>query len=185
MDENSIVSPLKAANEKYEPAYGDIAAILYREKNDIKNAEMWFEKAEKANCLFAPAAYEYGMLIYFERGDYEAALTYLLKSADDDFELAYGDIGIIYYREKHDINNALNWFRKAEKTNYLFAPVAYEYGMLFLEIGESDQALKYLIIAANDNYEIAYEEIIDIYHQRGDIENEEMWSNRYQDILDA
>ena len=53
--------------------------------------------------------------------------------------------------------------------------------MLYLERRNNDQALKYLIIAANDNYDIAYEEIIDIYFQRGDIENEEMWSKRYED----
>ncbi|MBN2285262.1 MAG: hypothetical protein JXI43_02350, partial [Tissierellales bacterium] len=167
--------------EEYEPAYGFIATILYREKNDIESAEIWFKKAEKANCLFAPVAYEYGMLKYYERRDYEIALRYLLKSAEDDYELSYGVIGIIYYAEKHELNNALNWFRKAEKVNCLFAPAAYEYGMLFLEKGDIDQALKYLLIAAEDNYDLAYEELVKIYHESGDHENEKMWYKRIEE----
>jgi hypothetical protein len=35
---------------------------LYLEKNKINEAVEWFKKAEEANCLFAPAAYYFGLL---------------------------------------------------------------------------------------------------------------------------
>jgi len=35
----------------------------------------------------------------------------------------------------------------------------YEYGMLYLKKGDEDQAMKYLLAAANDNYPLACEEI--------------------------
>jgi|LGOV01.1.fsa_nt_gb TPR repeat protein len=76
---------LKAASNNYELAFGDIATILYREKNDVDGAEKWFEKAKKANCLLAPAAYEYGMLLINERGDNELGSWYLKKASGEDY----------------------------------------------------------------------------------------------------
>lgn len=165
----------KAANEDYELSYSEIGIILHKEMNDAKTAEMWFKKAEKANYLSAPAAYEYGMLIYFEREDYDEALKYHYKAASDKYELSYGEIGSLLFSYRRDLQNAQKWFEKAEKVDCLFAPSAYDYGMLYLELGDDDKALKYLLAAANDNYELAYEEIGEIYYKRNDIENAEKW----------
>ncbi len=62
---------------------------------------------------------------------------------------------------------------------------AYEYGMLFLEKGDIDQALKYLLIAAKNNYDLAYEELVKIYHERGDHVNKKMWYKRLEDETDS
>ena len=127
------------------------------------------------NQLSAPSAYDYGLLLYFERDDYDKALNYLIISAEDDYVPAYGDIRIIYHREKNDMVNALKWFQKAEDVNFLYPPASYEYGKLLLEKGNIDEALKKFLIAADKKYELAYEEIGEIYYKKNDIENAEKW----------
>ncbi len=64
----------KAAKAGYKKAYGEIGIILHREKNEADEAEEWFKKTENSDSLSPSAAYEYGMLIYFEKGDIEASL---------------------------------------------------------------------------------------------------------------
>jgi TPR repeat protein len=104
LEEENYVAALKylfkAAKAGYKKAYGEIGIILYREKNEADKAEVWFRKAEKANLLFPVAGYEYGMLFYLVKGDIKTSLKYLLQSAKQGCELAYGQIGIILYLEK-------------------------------------------------------------------------------------
>ena len=99
LEEENYIAALKylfrAAKAGYKKAYGEIGIILYREKNEADKAEVWFRKAEKAKSLFSVAAYEYGMLFYLEKGDIITSLKYLLQSAKQGCELAYGQIGII------------------------------------------------------------------------------------------
>ena len=109
----------KAAKAGYTRAYGEVGIILNREKNEPEEAEDWFIKAEKSDSLFPPAAYEYGMLLYLEKGDWETGLKYLLDSANQGYELAYGDIGSITYIYKENIDKAEEWFKKAEQSDCL------------------------------------------------------------------
>jgi len=109
-EENYIVALkylFRAAKAGYKKAYGEIGIILYREKNETDKAEVWFRKAEKANLLFPVAAYEYGILFYLEKEDIKTSLKYLLQSAKQGCELAYGQIGIILYLEKNKINEEI------------------------------------------------------------------------------
>ena len=66
-------------------AYGELGSVLYLEKADIDEAEKWFQKAEDADCLLAPHAYNYGMLLIKERGDIERGTRYLDKAAEDGY----------------------------------------------------------------------------------------------------
>ncbi len=66
-------------------AYGDIGTILYVYKSDSKQAERWFEKAEKAGCLDAPQAHDYGMLLIEERGEIEKGKKYLKMAEEDGY----------------------------------------------------------------------------------------------------
>lgn len=171
-----------AAEEDYEPAFGLIGTIFYHNLHDPETAEKWFEKAEQADCLYAPVAYQYGMLNYLEREDVDAALKYLNKAAAEEYELAYGEIGIILVNYKDDSINAEKWFEKAEQANCLFAPAAYEYGMLFLKKGDEAKAMEYLLEAANDNYPLACEELGEIFYQRNDLKTSEMWYQRAAEL---
>lgn len=172
----------KAADENYELSFGVIGSIFYREKDDIETARKWFEKAEKVNCLLGPAAYDYGMLTHFEDGNDEKALSYLYKAAEDEYKPSFGEIGSILFNYKKDIINAQQWFEKAEEINCLLAPTAYEYGKLYLEKGDDEKALHYFILSANDGYELAYEEIGEIYYQRNDSKNAEIWFKKAEEI---
>ena len=91
--------------------------------------------------------------------------------------MAFGDIGMILYREKNDVAGAEKWFKKADEANYIIPPVAYEYGMmLYLEKGEIDRALEYLFKAADANYELAYGDIGSIlYKYKREIDSAEQW----------
>ena len=104
LEEENYVAGLKcllrAAKAGYKMAYGEIGIIFYREKNETDKAEDWFKKAEKADSLFPEAAYEYGMLFYLEKGDIKTSLQYLLQSAKQGCELAYGQIGIFFTLKK-------------------------------------------------------------------------------------
>ena len=181
LEEENYAAGLKclfrAAKAGYKKAYGEIGIILYREKNDTDKAEVWFRKAEKANSLFPVAAYEYGMLFYLEKGDIKTSLQYLLQSARQGCELAYGQIGIILYLEKNKINEAAEWFKKAEEANCLFAPAAYYLGiLLYLEKGERSQSLEYFQKAAREGYDLAYGELGSVlYLEKAEIDEAEKW----------
>ena len=47
---------------------------------------MWFKKAKKADCLIAPNAHSYGMLLIEDRGEIEIGNYYLDKAAEEGFE---------------------------------------------------------------------------------------------------
>ena len=168
---------LKVAKTGYKAAYGEIGIILYREQNEPNEAEKWFKRAEKTDSLFPVAAHEYGMLQYLEKGDWKSGLGYLFQSAEHGCELAYGDIGIILYLEKREIDEAEEWFKQAEKANCLFGPAAYYYGeLLVLEKGEWDQSLKYLRKAAREGYELAFGQLGSVlYLDKGEIDEAEEW----------
>ena len=169
MDENkpdeALQILLELANANYTKAFGEIGVILYREKHDAENAEKWFIKAENNGELFEEAAYEYGMLHYLEKDDWKTGLSYLLKATEQGYELAYGDIGIIYYLNKCDIDQTERWFEKAEKEDALLAPAAYYYGLLLsLERDEWEKCKKYFKQSAEDDFELAYEEYASILY---------------------
>nr|WP_320192362.1 hypothetical protein [uncultured Desulfobacter sp.] len=93
LEKGDPVSGLKylkrSAKLGLKKAYGEIGLIYYREKNDSEEAGKWFIKAEKVGSLDPPAAYEYGMLHYLEKGDWETGLKNLFLSADQGYELSY------------------------------------------------------------------------------------------------
>ena len=66
-------------------AFGQLGSVLYLAKDEIDEAEECFKKAEKADALLAPHAYEYGMLLIEERGDVEKGNFYLDKAAQDGY----------------------------------------------------------------------------------------------------
>ena len=104
--------------------------------------------------------YKRGMELYLEEEDFVAGLKYLFRAAKAGFKKAYGEIGIILYREKNELGKAEEWFKKAEKTDSLFPEAAYEYGMLFyLEKGDCNTGLKYLLQSVKQGCELAYGDI--------------------------
>lgn len=168
---------LKAAKTGYRKAYGEIGIILNREQNEPDKAEQWFKKAEKSDSLFPAAAYEYGMLFYLEKNDWETGLKYLLQSANQGYELAYGDIGIITYLYKEMIDEAEEWFRKAEASDCLLAPAAYYYGLLlFIDKENWADSLKYFQKSAEEGFELAYGQFGTIlYLEKLDFDEAERW----------
>ena len=167
----------KAAKAGYTKAYGEIGIILHRENNEPDEAEKWFIKAEGSNSLFPAARYEYGMLHYLSKDDWETGLKYLLESADQKYELAYGDIGIIIYLYKEKIDEAEEWFRKAEAEDCLFAPAAYYYGLLlWMEKDNWTDSFKHFQKSAEDEYEPAYGQFgTMIYLEKLDFDEAEQW----------
>lgn len=147
---------LKAAEQGYEFSYGDIGTILYLYKSDIKQAERWFEKAEKEQVLLAPAAFYYGQLLMLERNEWEKSKKYFKKSAEEGFDLAYAEYASILYLDKIDVDEAVVYFKKAEEANCLSAPHAHNYGELLIkERNEVEKGKRYLDLAEADGY---YEE---------------------------
>jgi len=180
---------IKAAKSGYTKAYGEIGIILNREKNEPEEAEEWFKKAEKSDSLFPAAAYEYGMLYYLEKDDWETGLKYLLESANQGYELAYGDIGIITYLYKEKIDEAEEWFKKADSSDCLLAPAAYYYGLLlYLDKGKWSESLKYLKKSAEEGFDLAYGQLGTVlYIEKSEIDEAERWFKKAEEAgcLDA
>jgi len=77
----------QSAEEGFELAYAEYASILYLDKIDVAEAEVYFKKAEEANCLPAPHAHNYGELLIKEKNEIEKGNRYLdLAEADGYYE---------------------------------------------------------------------------------------------------
>ena len=168
---------LKLSKIGFNRAFGEIGVIIYREKHDVKKAEEWFVKAEKAGALLEDATYEYGMLHYLEKGDWKTCLSYLFKAAAQGYELAYGDIGTILYLYKSDINEAEKWFEKAEKQECLLAPAAFYYAqLLMLERDDWEKSEKLFKQSAEEGFDPAYAEYASIlYLNKIDVDEAEAY----------
>jgi len=81
--EKALDHLLWAAECNYAPAYQAIGLILYKELNEVDDAEDWFEMAEEAGCLCGIPAYYYGILLEFERGIDGQADYYRAKAIED------------------------------------------------------------------------------------------------------
>ena len=180
---------MKAAKAGYKRTYGEIGIILHREKNEPVQAEEWFIKAERSDYLFPGAQYEYGMLHYLSKNDWETGLKYMLESANQGYELSYGDIGIITYLYKENIDEAEEWFRKAEAEDCLFAPAAYYFGLLLWMDKENwIDSFKYFQKSAEEGFEPAYGQYGTVlYLEKLDIDEAERWFEKAEEAgcLDA
>jgi len=174
---------LKLAKVRYKKAFGEIGVIMYRERHDVKNAEKWLVKAEKVGALLEEATYEYGMLHYLEKNDWETGLSYLFKAAEQGYGLAYGDIGAILYLYKKDINEAERWFEKADKEEVLLAPAAFYYGLLLmLERDEWEKSKNYFKQSAEEGFEPAYAEYASIlYLDKIDVDEAEAYFKKAEE----
>ena len=174
---------LKLSKVGFNRAFGEIGVIMYREKNDVKKAEEWFVKAEKAGALMEEAIYEYGMLHYLEKDDWETGLNYLFKAAAQGYELAYGDIGTILYLYKSDINEAEKWFEKAEKQECLLAPAAFSYAqLLMLERDDWEKSEKLFKQSAEEGFAPAYAEYASIlYLNKIDVDEAEAYFKKAEE----
>jgi len=175
---------LKLAKVGYKKAYGEIGVITYRERLQADIAEEWFIKAEKAGSLFEEATYEYGMLHYLEKKDWKTGLRYLYKAAEQGHELACGDIGVILYLYKDDIDGAGSWFKKAEKYEFLLAPAAFYYGqLLMIERQEFEKCKKYYVQSAEQGFDLAYAEYASIlYLDKNDVDKAEFYFKKAVEV---
>lgn len=136
------------------------------------------KKVRKHKTIINPEFYyKRGLHLYFEKGAVDDGLKHLLKSAEAGHKKAYGDIGLILYREKNDPIQAEDWFKKAEEADSLTPEAAYEYGMLYhLEKDNWETGLSYLMQSAEGGYELAYGDIGSIlYLYKSDIDNAIKW----------
>ncbi len=132
-------------------------------------------KIQRSIVTSVEAIYRRGMELYLQKEDVAAGLECLLRAGRAGYKKAYGEIGIILYRERNETEKAEEWFKKAEKTDSLSPVSAHEYGMLYyLEKGEWDQSLKYLRKAARDGYELAFGQLGSVlYLEKGAIDEAE------------
>ena len=123
------------------------------------------------------ALYEQALDLYLNDNKPDEALRIFLKLANARYKKAFGEIGVIIYREKHDVKKAEEWFVKAEKRGALLEEATYEYGMLhYMEKDDWKTGLSYLLKAAEQGYELAYGEIgTIIYLYKSDINQAEKW----------
>lgn len=127
--------------------------------------------------------YDKAIDLYLNDNRPDEALRILIKIAKKGYKRAFGEIGVILYREKHDAEKAEDWFVKAEKEGALIEEASYEYGMLhYLEKNDWETGLSYLIKSAEQGYELSYGDIGAIlYLYESDIENAEKWFEKAEE----
>ena len=128
--ETALRSFLAAAATEYEQAYGEIGSILFDHMDDPESAEFWFRKVQDVDFLSPMAQYEFGVILYNKRADWKSALPVLLKAAEAEYTPAYQAIGLIFYKEKNEVDEAEAWFEKAKEAGYLYGIPALYYGIL-------------------------------------------------------
>ena len=135
------------------------------------------KKKKRGVATDVKAIYQRGIQLYLEEENYVSALKYLFRAAKAGYKKAYGQIGIILYLEKNIINEAIEWFKKAEAANCLFAPAAYYFGLLlYLEKGERSKSLEYFQKAAREGYDLAYGVLGSVlYLENAEIDEAEKW----------
>ncbi len=140
-------------------------------------------KFKRANLHKNDALYEHALDLYLDENKPDEALRILSKLAKAHYKRAYGEIGVILYRERHDVEKAQEWFLKAEKKGALLKEANYEYGMLhYLENGDWESGLKYLLRAAEQGYELAYGDIGAIFYlYESNIDQAERWFEKAVD----
>lgn len=144
-------------------------------------------RKRKPKKKFSPdnaALYEQALDLYLDENKPDQALRIFFNLARKEYKKAYGEIGVILYREKNDAERAEEWFIKAEKAGVLLEEAAYEYGMLhYLEKGDWETALSYLLKAASQGNELAYGDIGNIlYLCKSDIDQAEKWFQMAEEV---
>ena len=76
------------------------------------------KRKKRSIAIDVKAIYQRGMRLYLEEENHIAALKYLFRAAKAGYKKAYGEIGIILHREKNEADEAEEWFKKAEETEY-------------------------------------------------------------------
>ena len=140
-----------AAAAGYEPACGEIGSILLEKKEEPERAEIWFRKVHKIDFLSPMAQYDFGVLLYNEQDDWESALPLFSKAAEAEYVPAYQAIGMIHFKEKHEVDEAEVWFEKAKEAGFLWGAPALYYGMILeFERGIEGMADLYMAKALDD-----------------------------------
>ena len=134
------------------------------------------------------ARYEQALNLYLNEDKPDEALEIFLKLAKKGYKKAYGEIGVIMYRENHQPDIAEEWFIKAEKAGVLFEEASYEYGMLhYLEKNDWKTGFSYFFKAAEKGYGLAYGDIgVILYLYRSDFDGAESWfqkAEKYESLL--
>ncbi len=121
--------------------------------------------------------FEQALDLYLNKNQHDEALRILFKLAKAGYEKAFGEIGIIIYREKHDVKIAEEWFKKAEQEDVLLAPAAFYYGeLLFIERSEWEKSKKYFKRSAEEGFEPAFAEYASIlYLDKIDVDKAEVF----------
>ena len=119
-----------AAAAGCEMAWSEIGQIIEYETADSDRAEKWFRKLESAGCLSPIGVYRLGMIAYWDRGDVEQALKYLVEAADSGVEDSFQALGYIFHNEKGDICGADAWYEKAASAQCLIGPYLEDYEKL-------------------------------------------------------
>jgi predicted Zn-dependent protease len=141
-------------------------------------------KLKRAHSHKNAALYQHALDLYLNEKKPDEALRIFFKLANAHYTKAYGEIGIILYREMCDVGKAQEWFVRAEKHGALLGEGNYEYGMLhYLENRDWQSGLKYLFKAAAQGYELAYGDIGTIlYLYESNIDQAEKWFEKAVDV---
>lgn len=155
--DKALVWYTKAAEEDHIEAMNSLGVIYY-DKEKYKEAKIWYIKAAEKNNYYGQ--YNLGQLYYYGRLkegiDYEKALEWYLKSAEQGYTNAQLQTGFIYGNHKKPVDNekAVYWYEKAaEKGNAVGqfnVGVMYQNGKGYPK--DENKAAEWYEKSANQNY---------------------------------
>lgn len=202
---DTLIFQLEPENTLFASAYNGDYLSCYKlgrsyassNKNDISQSKYWFDKVINSigsiDSEWLIKCYEEIISFYIEKvNDTEAIkkvmsqMELILNNQHPDWSrLCEKDIARAYQKNKN-YDLAILWFKKwipkaKEIDSYNFSYAYEDLANCYKEIGDTDQALNYMLkahaIYANYHYDIA-----SLYYEKGDIPNAIIWYKKFYKV---
>ena len=140
--------------DKYAQALYDLAGIYYFEKNDIEQAEYYYQLIEKNDDpqAYADAQFALGW-IYEGKKDIERAIYYYKRVKKNSntkcFSMAQYRLGQIYLEHKNDVEQAIYYHKLVEKNDSYGLYEIAQFTLGIFHNGDPQLASKYFLQACD------------------------------------
>ena len=141
-------------DDKYAQALYDLAGIYYFEKNDIEQAEYYYQLIEKNDDpqAYADAQFALGW-IYEGKKDIERAIYYYKRVKKNSntkcFSMAQYRLGQIYLEHKNDVEQAIYYHKLVEKNDSYGLYEIAQFTLGIFHNGDPQLASKYFLQACD------------------------------------
>ncbi|MFI6225359.1 tetratricopeptide repeat protein [Nocardia salmonicida] len=179
-DELKILGDTREYQYRRAAAAGDPDAmynlgVLFHQRDDLADAEMWYRKA--ADTGHPHAMNSLGWLFH-QRSDLADAEMWYRKAADTGDTDAMNNLGWLFH-QRDELDDAETWYRTAADTGHTHA--MYNLGWLFEQRDELDDAETWYRTAADTGHTDAMYNLGWLFEQRDELDDAATWYGKAAD----